>query len=286
MTRLVRHLSTAGLLPGLAATILLMTVPAARAQTAPAAAASAAAADQAISDRVKKDAASPLYWIRLNAQKNDGNAAKPAPRIAEIRPAPAPRTAAPAAAAAPNPTQVANDAPASGSADVAAGPVAGGTAPAAGAGLAAASAESAGTQSAPAPLVPATTPVAPATAPMASATAPAAALVAPSASSAGAMARSAAEQTAAAPPEPDAPLSLVKAEEPEFPVTVMRKMRRGTVQVKFDVLPDGHVANATVVQSSSRALNDAALEAVRAWLFKPVPSARSAIVDLGFDLDG
>jgi protein TonB len=107
-----------------------------------------------------------------------------------------------------------------------------------------------------------------------------AAMVAPSASTAADAARAA---TAAA--EAEEPLALVKADEPEFPIIVMRRVRKGNVQVRFDVQPDGSVANATVVQTSARSLNDAALEAVRAWQFKPVSSPRGAIVDLGFDLD-
>jgi TonB family protein len=56
--------------------------------------------------------------------------------------------------------------------------------------------------------------------------------------------------------------------------------------VRFEVQLDGRVANASVVQTTSRSLNDAALEAVRSWRFQPVRAPRSAVVDLGFDLDG
>jgi hypothetical protein len=85
MTHLVRPTAAGTSLICLAT---LLFQPLAQAQTAPSGAASApAGAEVNVSERVKKDAASPLYWIRLNAQKNDTAAApKAAPRIAEIRP--------------------------------------------------------------------------------------------------------------------------------------------------------------------------------------------------------
>src|SRR5689334_10580960 len=91
MTLLARHLASSG--PALLTWAALLSAPLAHAQTAP-----PATPETNVSDRVKKDAASPLYWIRLNAQKNDSTAApKAAPRIAEIRPV-APPKPAPAAA--------------------------------------------------------------------------------------------------------------------------------------------------------------------------------------------
>jgi TonB family protein len=84
----------------------------------------------------------------------------------------------------------------------------------------------------------------------------------------------------------DAPLALISGAEPEFPAIVVRKLRKGTVQVRFEVQLDGRVSNASVVQTTSRSLNDAALEAVSSWRFQPVRAPRSAVVDLGFDLDG
>jgi TonB family protein len=262
MTHLVRHPAAAGM--SLFCLVWLLSHSHAHAQAAPSGGASAPGGTEAhISDRVKKDAASPLYWIRLNAQKSDGTTApKAAPRIAEIRPArPAP-TAAPAtgggamavatgggSAATPSPTVPSS------------GPLP-------------STNEAAATLAAPAPLA------APSPAAANLAGAVGAGMVAPAASSAAEAAR-----TAAAAAEPEEALALVKADEPEFPVIVMRRVRKGNVQVRFDVQPDGSVANATVVQTTARSLNDAALEAVRAWQFKPVSSTRSAIVDLGFDLD-
>lgn len=280
MTYLVRRLTIASGSVGLAA--LLFQPLLAQGQTAPApapTAAPAAPADPSISDRVKKDAASPLYWIRLNAQKNDAAApAKPAPRIVEMKPvAAAPRpapTAAPAStgtvAAAnvgaatppPPPTAVPSVAP-SAAATVAQTPA---TVPTA-------SANPSAALSAPPPQ----------TAGAAAGLAAGAGMAAPS----GATAATDAARTATAPVEEpdDSPLALVKAEEPEFPITVMRRLRKGTVQVRFDVLQDGSVGNAAVVTTSHRSLNEAALEAVAGWRFQPVRAPRSAVVDLGFDLD-
>lgn len=259
MKHLVQRLSALSALGGLA---LLGGM--AQAQTAPAAAASGAA-ETAVSDRIKKDAAGPLYWIRLNAQKADA-VAKPAPRIAEIRPAPA--AAAPAAPRATPPAPAPTPAVAT-----AAGP-----------------AEPAlSTLAAPGPVGvvgggndAAAAPPAPAIAPAATGVA-AAGLAAPSAAP---EATDTARQTAAPVVVDDTPLALVSGAEPDFPPTVVRKLRKGTVQVRFEVQPDGRVANASVVQTTSRSLNDAALEAVGAWRFQPVRAPRSAVVDLGFDLDG
>jgi len=273
MTYLVRRLTFASGSVGLAA--LLFQPLLVMGQAAPAAPAASAAgpADPSVSDRVKKDAASPLYWIRLNAQKNDTAPAKPAPRIVEVRPAaPATNTAA-----APRPAPSAPT-PSGGGTVVATN--GGGAAPASTGGSShAASATSApveatSTLSAPLPL---------GSGGATAGVAAGAGLAAPS----GASAATEAARTATAPVEEpdDTPLALVKANEPEFPTTVMRRLRKGNVQVRFEVQPDGSVANPTVVQTTNRTLNEAALEAVTAWRFQPVRSPRSAVVDLGFDLD-
>lgn len=262
MTHLVRHPATAGMSLFCLATLLLQ--PLAQAQTAPSGAGSAPGGTEAqISERVKKDAASPLYWIRLNAQKSDGaTSPKAAPRIAEIRPA---RQAPPAA------PQVGSGATAVATGTNSAAMPSG---PAPGSAALSRTSEATATLAAPAPLA------APSPAAANLAGTVGAGMVAPAASSVADAARAAAVVA-----EPEEALALVKADEPEFPAIVMRRLRKGHVQVRFDVQPDGSVANASVVQTSARSLNDAALEAVRAWQFKPVSSVRSAVVDLGFDLD-
>jgi TonB family protein len=244
--------------------------PAAHAQAAP-----SPADPEAVSDRVKKDAAGPLYWIRLNAQKADAASTRVAPRITEVRSEPRAARAAPPAAAPANPPVRSTTAVAAslGHLPAAAGATARDPAASA-AGL---------TQ-------PMATEAAPGVAAAgAAAGAAGAGLAAPAGVGAAHLTRAATEAQAAADSvdEPDdQPLALLKAEEPTFPVNVMRKVRKGTVQVRFEVQADGSVADVTVVQTSHRGLNDAAIEAVGAWRFQPVRSPRSAVVDLGFDLDG
>jgi TonB family protein len=287
MTYLVRRLTIASGSMGLAALLFqpLLAQGQTAATPAPApAAAPAAPADPTISDRVKKDAASPLYWIRLNAQKNDAAApAKPAPRIVEVKPvAAAPRPAPAPAAAAPSGTVAAASVGSATPPPAAAAPsiVAPSAAPNTAAHPAAAlSTPAPQTTGATAGLAAGT----PQTAGAAAGMAAGAGLAAPS----GATAATDAARTATAPVEEpdDSPLALVQAEEPEFPINVMRRLRKGTVQVRFEVQPDGSVGNATVVTTSHRSLNEAALEAVAGWRFQPVRAPRSAVVDLGFDLD-
>lgn len=97
---------------------------------------------------------------------------------------------------------------------------------------------------------------------------------------------------AAPAPAPEAPapvedatetLTPVTQVEPKFPVNLLRTMRSGQVQVKFTVMPDGSVADPTVLTSSNARLNPAALAAVTQWRFAPVRKAQQGVVDLGFN---
>lgn len=92
-------------------------------------------------------------------------------------------------------------------------------------------------------------------------------------------------------PEPggegeDSALVLVTTVEPDFPAVLMRRLRKGWVQVRVVVSPDGSVAEAEVAGSSHPRLNEPALAAVRRWAFKPPGQAREATAELEFDLDG
>ncbi|MFZ2986949.1 TonB family protein, partial [Ideonella sp.] len=93
----------------------------------------------------------------------------------------------------------------------------------------------------------------------------------------------------AAAPEPEdlSPplLSMLPGTEPSLPDSLMRKMRRGSVQVKVDVGVDGRVASASVEQSSHPRLENPAIEAVRSVRFQPVLRPASAVINLEFDLD-
>ena len=85
--------------------------------------------------------------------------------------------------------------------------------------------------------------------------------------------------------EPDPGLIMVKSADPQFPMATMRRLRKGEVEVKFEVGPDGVVDVVTVMKTTSPSLNNAAVEAVRKWRFKPTPKGHTAMVDLAFNLD-
>jgi TonB family protein len=85
--------------------------------------------------------------------------------------------------------------------------------------------------------------------------------------------------------EPDPGLVMVKSADPEFPMSTMRRLRKGEVEVRFEVGADGQVQVVTVTRSTNPSLNSAALDAVRQWQFKPTPRGHTAVVDLAFNLD-
>lgn len=84
---------------------------------------------------------------------------------------------------------------------------------------------------------------------------------------------------------PASRLALLKQESPAFPSYWTQRLRRGEVEVKFEVTPDGQVQRAAVVKSSHPQLRRAALEAVQQWRFAPINAPREAVVTVGFDLD-
>jgi TonB family protein len=85
--------------------------------------------------------------------------------------------------------------------------------------------------------------------------------------------------------EPDPGLIMVKSADPEFPIATMRRLRKGEVEVKFEVGPDGVVDVVTVTKTTSQQLNAAAVFAVKQWRFKPTPRGHTAMVALAFNLD-
>lgn len=107
------------------------------------------------------------------------------------------------------------------------------------------------------------------------------------AASAAPLAAVAASPVSAASPEPAVPkntkLELIQSEEPLFPSRLVRQLGNGSVVVRFDVRPDGTVAQPEVVQSSHRGLNAAAVAAVSAWRFKPISETAPGIVELKFE---
>lgn len=72
---------------------------------------------------------------------------------------------------------------------------------------------------------------------------------------------------------------------PAFPSRWTQRLRRGQVEVQFEVNVDGEVRRVTAIKSSHPQLAQAAVDAVQSWRFAPINSPRDAIVTLGFDLD-
>ncbi len=85
--------------------------------------------------------------------------------------------------------------------------------------------------------------------------------------------------------EADPGLIMTKSADPQFPIATMRRLRKGEVEVKFEVGADGVVDVVTVMKTTSPSLNAAAVEAVRQWRFKATPKGHTALVDLAFNLD-
>ncbi len=237
---------------------------------APSAAASAAA------DKAQKETDRTMYWIRVLSATPAAKPAAPKPAA----PAPAPAPAQQAKAAAPERAKVAAAAPA---------PVAPSTQGAVDA-----------ANAAPGPVVVAATPGAAAPS-LAAATGAAGggkntamstggldAGVSSGSVAGGIAAPSVAPATIDVPvaeEEPDPGLIMIKSADPEFPISTMRRLRKGEVEVKFEVGPDGVVDVVTVMKTTSPSLNNAAVEAVRQWRFKPTPKGHTAMVDLAFNLD-
>ncbi len=91
-----------------------------------------------------------------------------------------------------------------------------------------------------------------------------------------------------APPEPEEPdpgLLMTKSVDPDFPGFVVRRLRKGSVEVRFEVDPNGVVVDTSIVKTSHPSLNASAQDAVRQWRFKPTPKSHTALVDLAFDID-
>ena len=121
----------------------------------------------------------------------------------------------------------------------------------------------------------------PQSAPAAAAPAPAPAAAPPPVESAAttAAARPASTPVSATPPAAPAAApaggdtraaQVVKTTPPDYPPDAVRKHQEGWVEVEFTVMPDGTVANATVVNANpARIFNSAALRAVERWTFTP-----------------
>jgi len=244
---------------------------------APSAAASAAA------DRAQKETDRTMYWIRVLAQTPAPRPAAPKPPVAPAAPvaaaAPAPARQTKVAAAAPERVKVASGTTASAPAQTSAD----------NANAATSSVVVAAVPEAAAPSLAAAT----GTASTGNASALGSGGVDAGGVSGAGLAGALAAPAAVAPQidvpvaeeEPDPGLVMIKSADPDFPAATMRRLRKGQVEVKFEVNADGIVDVVTVVKTSHASLNAAAVEAVRQWRFKPTPRGHTAEVDLAFDMD-
>jgi len=222
-------------------------------QAAPQSAAAASAAE-----RAQRETDRTMYWIRVLATKPAPvkTAAAPTPAPAPAPAAPAPKIAVAAAAPAPAPKPAAEA-----RTKVAA---------------------------APANATPAPTKVAMASIPTPSTVSDAtypSALSSSSADHAAVALPPVAAPQPEPPAEPDPGLIQIKSVQPDFPGVVVKRVRKGNVEVHFEVEPNGTVSDAVVVESSNHRLNDAAIDAIKQWRFKPTPMSHTAAVNLVFDID-
>jgi len=72
-----------------------------------------------------------------------------------------------------------------------------------------------------------------------------------------------------APPGRISPAVLVYERNPEYPKEAQQKGAHGTVELLATIGTDGRVRDAKVIKAADPALGDAALEAVRQWVYKP-----------------
>jgi len=283
----------------LSSALAMLAGPLAAQPTAPRPAASAAS-EAAVSERARREAASPMYWIRIHSERppeERKGAAPPRPETAAKQNA-APNSAAPAQAA--NPVSSAELAPAiraaGGKATTAPNspPVAnqlanqGGDTP-----------TGAASRSLPPPAAAeAATAARPQPAQTAGLVGAAALAASTPSNAAGADQKVASLQAAPLPagpppslstaPEPEPAeetLVLLSGSEPRFPDSLMRRLRRGAVTMRVDVGTDGAVRRASVVTSSNPRLETAAVEAAQAMRFQPVRRPASADINFSFDLD-
>jgi protein TonB len=65
------------------------------------------------------------------------------------------------------------------------------------------------------------------------------------------------------------PIEVVDAVYPDYPETLRARHAAGTIALRVDVGPDGKVKTASIASSQLPDLNNAAVDAVKKWVFKP-----------------
>ena len=87
-----------------------------------------------------------------------------------------------------------------------------------------------------------------------------------------------------APPQVDEPLVVLHEVEPDFPISIVRRQKKGNLVMRFVVQPDGTVAQIEVVKTINPFLNPSATHALSQWRFQPLSRARTATVEMAFDV--
>jgi len=92
------------------------------------------------------------------------------------------------------------------------------------------------------------------------------------------------QSIAAAPPLPSAP-PMVSRVEPVYPPLAQQARIQGVVKLMGTIGTDGHITHMEVI-SGHPLLVPAALEAVKQWVYTPIPTAGSTEIDVPFTLTG
>jgi protein TonB len=82
--------------------------------------------------------------------------------------------------------------------------------------------------------------------------------------------------------ETRAPIEVVDAVYPDYPEAMRARRAAGTIALRVDIGPDGKVKTAAIASSQLPDLNNAAVDAVKKWVFKP--GNRSIRLVLNFSL--
>ena len=71
--------------------------------------------------------------------------------------------------------------------------------------------------------------------------------------------------------------------EPEFSANLLRTLRKGAVQLRFTVMPDGSVTDPAVVTSTHARLNPSAPAAIAQWRSSPLRKPLAGLIALDLD---
>jgi TonB family protein len=80
-------------------------------------------------------------------------------------------------------------------------------------------------------------------------------------------------------------LVAISQAEPRLSPSVLRDLTEGVVKVSFTVNPDGSTADARIVSSTARSLNNPVLAAVREWRYQRIDVPQRTEVELVYKFD-